>query len=261
MLILISCTRARNTNVEIPQDKHMDGLEIMTFMWWLFFTLIYSYYCGVLTMFFATPISIPFDTLESVIQAYPNWRLMIQDGTEGWFNDMAKAGDPDYMTIWQRYLGNPTETAFHSIEHGIELIEKGQNVIFIDKTALILHKRSNPFMQKIHTITTPSNIYSNNLGYLLLHKNSPLHPIFMQGTSHFRESGLESQLIYHSLGGSEQSATSPSEGHILAIGETVTVFLMMLTVCIVALIVLCGEVTYKRFLKKDTMCGKAQHQK
>ena len=45
-----------------------------------FFVLINAFYGGAMTMFFASEISIPFDTIRGAIQAYPDWKLMFQAG-------------------------------------------------------------------------------------------------------------------------------------------------------------------------------------
>ena len=65
-------------------NEMMNGIQMMTFTSWLFFTLITSYYSGVLTMFFAAPALEPFETISDVIQAYPEWRLMFEEGNAKW---------------------------------------------------------------------------------------------------------------------------------------------------------------------------------
>ena len=158
---------------------------------------------------------------------------------------MAQQGDQDFMTLWKRYENNPTETTYDSIEHGLQLIEKGQNVIRVSRNKLLGHLKTNPTKQKIHVINIGEVQFSN----FILHKNSPLLPMFNQGTSYFRETGLERQLFYKWFGNLDKpSDSTPSEGSILTLGQTMTVFIVMLAVFVIALFLLCGELTFKRLL-------------
>ena len=56
------------------------GIQLMKFMWVIFFVLVNAYYCGVLTMFFTIKTLAPFKTVNDVIKSYPNWKLMLEDG-------------------------------------------------------------------------------------------------------------------------------------------------------------------------------------
>ena len=224
-----------------------NGLDIITFIGWLFFTLVNSYYCGVLTMFFATPISLPFDNMRSAIQAYPTWNLIFAQGYEGWIRIMAESGDQDFRSLWQRYQVDKTGTTFDSVKNGLKHIEAGQNVMYLDKNMLLGYLRSNPTKQKIHMISLGKFVF----GHLLIHKNSPLLPIFKQGTTQIRETGLERQLFYKWFG--EFNDLHNPEENTLTIGQMVSVFVMMLVVFVVALMVLCGELIYRQFFSIVTM--------
>ena len=221
----------------------LNGIKTMTFLGWLFFTLVHSYYCGVLTMFFAVPAPVPFETVSDALRAYPEWTLMFSDGAKQWVHNMAELGDQDCISLWQRYEDNPTETTYSSIEHGLQLIESGHNVIWISRNMLLGHLKSNPTKQNILIIRTGKEKFS----HMLLHKNSPLLPMFNQGASYLRETGIERELFYKWFGDvDKQIGSTPSEGNILNLGQMVTVFIAMLAVIVVALFVLCGELTFKR---------------
>ena len=229
-------------------DDNMNGIQILTFTWWLFFTLINSYYGGVLTMFFTTPTTVPFETLKEVILAYPDWKVRFPAGLKDWIHDMAEGGNPDYALLWQRYQENSDETTYGSIESGLELIESGQNVLLVDENMLLGHIKSNPTKQKF--ITKNFREYAD-LGCILFSKESPLLPMFYQGVSYLRESGLQQQLYYKWFGDWDaQRGSISTEGHVLSISEMAIVFVMILTVFVTALIVLCGELLLKKFFKK-----------
>ena len=235
--------------------ENMNGIEILTFTWWLFFTLVYAYYCGVLTMFFTIPAPVIFETMTDVVEAYPDWKLMLLDGSQGGVYERAERGDPDYIAIWQQYEDKATETLFDSIEDGLEHIEKGKNVMFVDKNQLFGHMKSHSTTGNIHMINAITK--DHGLACLLLHNNSPLLPIFNQGVRYLRENGLERQMFYKWFGDWEKHSTPP-EGHILSLGEMLTVFVMMLAVFGVVLIVLCGELTFKQFFSCLTRHGQRE---
>ena len=228
-------------------DKKRNGMKIMTFMWWIFFTLVNSYYSGVLTMFFTATATPPFETIKDAIQAYPNWRFMFLDGLQGWLFDMyngAESGDKDFISVWQRYKENPDETTYYSIKNGLELIENGPNVIFLDERIFLTHLKSNPTKQKMHIIKLKEK---STFANLLFYKNSPLLPIFKQGVSNLWETGMERQLAYKWAGGwPKDSGSAPSGGNVLTLGQMVLVFAFMLLVFVISVMVLCIELAFKQ---------------
>ena len=43
---------------------------------WIFFVLLNSFYGGAMTMFFANEVTLPFENIRDVLQAYPEWDLL-----------------------------------------------------------------------------------------------------------------------------------------------------------------------------------------
>ena len=236
-LIGTMCTIAQN----------MNGTQILTFTWWLFFTLVYSYFCGVLTMFFAVPAPVIFETLTDVVDSYPDWKLMLLDGSQGGVYERAAKGDPDYIEIWQQYEDNATDSLFYSMESGLEYIEKGKNVLFVDKNQLLGHMKSHSTVDNMHMINAGTT--DHGLACLLLHDNSPLLPMLNQGVKYLRENGLERQLFYKWFGNWEnQNGSSPPEGHIVSLRDLLTSFAGMVVALVATLVLLCLEITFKQFL-------------
>ena len=62
--------------------EHTNGYMITSTTGWFFFVLLNAFYGGALTMFFTSEISIPFNTIEDVMKAYPLWRLKMMDGND-----------------------------------------------------------------------------------------------------------------------------------------------------------------------------------
>ena len=229
-------------------DKTRNAPKIMMFIWWIFFTLVNSYYCGVLTMFFTTTSPVPFKTMSDVIQAYPNWKFRFQKGWfNGWLYEMTERGEPDFIKLWQRYQENPAETTYSSIKNGLELIESGPNVIFADGNMILANLKKSSAAQKIYMISLGKHESYN----LIFYKNSPLLPMFKQGASDFRETGLERQLFYKWFGEwAAETNTASSEQKVLTLGHMVLVFAIMLAAFVITLIVLCGELAFQNFLSK-----------
>ena len=199
-------------------------------------------------MFFTTT-SVPFESMSDVVQAYPNWRLLLQDGYQGWILEMATSGDPDFTSLWQQYQKHPSETLYDSIEDGLELIETGHNVILMEQNRLLGHLKSHPTKQNIFM----SSLKIVEFRCLLFQKNSPLLPMFNQGVSYLWESGLKRKLFHKWFGDLDNpNGSTPSEGHILTLGQMVTALVMMLVVFVVVLFVLCGELTFKRLRNRLT---------
>ena len=237
--------------------ENMNGIQILTFAWWLFFTLVSAYYCGVMTMFFTLPAPILFETLTDVVESYPDWKLMLLDGTEGGVYERAATGDPDYQAIWQQCEDNSTETMFDSMKSGLEHIEKGNNVMFVDKNQLFGYVKSHSTIDNLHMINTMTK--DHGLACILLHDNSPLLPMFNQGVRYLRENGLERRLFYKWFGNlhNQNGLTSP-EGHILSLTELQMAFAMMLGVFIVTLTLLCGELTFKKLFQPQAKNGQRE---
>ena len=112
-------------------------------------------------------------------------------------------------------------------------------MIYVDKNMLLGHLKSTSNKQKIHII----NLGKFELGCVMFPKNSPLVPILNQGARYLRENGLERQLYNKWIG--EYLDVSTSEGDVITLGQMVAAFAMMLVVCGVALMLLCGELAYK----------------
>ena len=55
------------------------------FFGWSFFVLINAYYGGALTMFFASEVGLPFETMRDVLKAVPTWTLLHLSGSEAHF--------------------------------------------------------------------------------------------------------------------------------------------------------------------------------
>ena len=71
--------------------EHTDGYMMSSTSIWMFFLLVNAFYGGALTMFFTSELGIPFNTIEDVMKAYPDHKLMMMDGNQVYFVYKAKA--------------------------------------------------------------------------------------------------------------------------------------------------------------------------
>ena len=69
---------------------------------WIFFVLLNAYYSGALTMFFTTEIRVPFNSIEEVMKAYPDWKLKFMSGNDVFFQ---------YKAIQVSYAPSPIKYA------------------------------------------------------------------------------------------------------------------------------------------------------
>ena len=232
------------SNVLISDEKSQ-GPKMLTFMSMVFFVLANAYYCGVLTMFFSYPAAKVFDTERQAMQAYPEWKLFFLKGWETNVYRFVTQGIPEYVNYWKRYKDNPTGSTFDSIKEGLELVD-GNNIIMINELQLLSHLKINPTKQRFHVFG------QHNIGHrcLLFHRNSPLVPMFKQGVSHFREKGIEHELLTKWFGKWKKNDDT-LDGNTLTLGQMMLVFILMAVVYALCLTFLCGEIMFHWFKKTN----------
>ena len=60
--------------------ENTSGYMIASISAWYFFVLLNAFYGGALTMFFTSEMTIPFESIQDVMRAYPDWNLLMLDG-------------------------------------------------------------------------------------------------------------------------------------------------------------------------------------
>ena len=66
----------------ISNYEKTESWMISTTIIWLCFVPLEAYYGGALTMFFTSEVTIPFETLTDVLEAYPSWKLNVKNGLQ-----------------------------------------------------------------------------------------------------------------------------------------------------------------------------------
>ena len=155
-------------------------------------------------------------------------------------------GDKDYAKFWERYLDNKESATYRSEKEGLEKITKS-NVVILAYDKLMGYLRANPTDKKLYFFGHFRDPDRANM----FCKNSPLVPIFNQGALYLRENGIE-HLIGHKWIGSYKQEYSIMEKTVLNAGQTVMAFVLLMGCFGMSLIILCGEVIFRK-----TKFGKA----
>ena len=69
--------------------SNMTASRIVKFQLYLTWFLMHSYYAGSMKMFFATDLTLPFDTLRDVLKDFPTWNLVYIYGNDIFFEVLA----------------------------------------------------------------------------------------------------------------------------------------------------------------------------
>ena len=239
--------------------EYTDGYKISTTSIWIFFLLMNAYYGGAMTMFFTNEVTIPFETIEDVLRAYPNFNLMMETGNDVHFNRKAlyvsikifilfhqmmspsmPFQDPLYAEFWSRVQDDPEKTVYKNIEEGLSTIQNVENVIHVSYEILLGYFRSNPFAyHKIKVFDKKKGNYNG----LIVPLNSPLKPILQKGAVNLIETGALDHLV-KSWVGRGLPVNKESEKMVLSAGQVFLVFgIMLLTIGTVCCILLCEVVT------------------
>ena len=70
----------------MPQFEETGSFKIGSTAIWYFFVLINAYFGGALTMFLASEVSVPFESIREVMRSYPTWKLWMHSGGCGHIN-------------------------------------------------------------------------------------------------------------------------------------------------------------------------------
>ena len=69
---------------------------------WISYVLLYAYYSGAMTMFFASPSALPFQTVRQGLALYPDWKMVMNRESVILIQPLADAGDAQFKQQWDR---------------------------------------------------------------------------------------------------------------------------------------------------------------
>ena len=215
-----------------------------------FFLLILAYYEGALIMFFSTDSEVVFDDIKDVISMYPQRKLLMREGYDIYYLSHVESGDKDYIEFWNRVQNQPKESVFSSLHDVFQRFPEGGVVIHELEGALESYLGQCGGERKEHfdVYVRERAEYHN----LIVNKNSPLGPILRFGSRlllergagpDFRTSWNRNQTDCDSLHLRQKPSMSIQFCHF------VYLFVALLFIMIVALIILIGEVTWKKLFQ------------
>ena len=151
----------------------------------LFFVLLNSFYGGAMTMFFANDITLPFENIHGAIQAYPEWKLLMMQGMESFY----QGDDPDNIAFMERVNLHPKDMTFDTIENGIERLRNGHTVIHVGKEGFNYYINNNPRVTSSQRLLVVEDGKDPFITGIIFTLNSPLKPLFDRAITRLREGG------------------------------------------------------------------------
>ena len=167
-------------------SENMASLKLIRSWGWYFWFLLEVYYSGALTMFFSTEITVPFENMRQVMQAYPDWKLQMMHGMQVFFIYHVQDGDPDYVGFWDRVENLPDETTFSTFDEGVRRMQEEFGVILFEEGRLKGYMKENPAAQQgLKVFDKRSREFYN----MIVTNNSPLGPMLKHGAGTILEKG------------------------------------------------------------------------
>ena len=230
-------------NGKIFQKYH----RIILCITWIFFLVVEIYYEGAMTMLFTTQTFVPFHSIKDVMQAYPDWKLMMRHGFEAYYIDYVEEGDSDYVSFWKRVKENPRESVFSSVGQAVSYHENDPVVIHDLQSAIDVHgKYGDPRLsEKLEVFNKGRTEYYA----LIVTENSPLGPILRHGMKVLYERGVVAHLSSKWLGGGDTSMRdkTSSRKSDLDISDTFLAFSGLVMVMVLCFLLFIGEYLMKYF--------------
>ena len=92
-------------------------------------------------MFFTTEITVPFSYMKEVSSAYPDWKLRLKPGDEGFLYLLAADGDQKAAEFFDRIQNFPTDAQFPTVQEGIKKIISEKSAILLSENELRLYNK------------------------------------------------------------------------------------------------------------------------
>ena len=246
-VILITTAIYISILIKKNSDKQLssESWRVLEFVIWSFFTIVYAYYGGALTMFFANKQTLPFETLTEALSVSPEWRVLLMKngyGTVIFEHKAHKQLIPEYQKYMQKVESAPQSYLVETHKDGIMSL-KEDRTMFSDLQHLI-RSVYNKHSRELPQISLFDRERSSRTLTLAFTKNSPLAPFFKKITQKSVQGGLRDALILEWFGPKIKPKAN-SESYSLSIGQTFLVFTIMAAAIILSLIVYALEVLYR----------------
>ena len=217
-----------------PGQGLQSSSRIMTIVGWVFMLItINGYFDGALTMFFADEGGIAFESQRDILNAFPDWTLIMRKSHLSHMIGLAEE-DELYREYVEQIEKDPKKFFVKNVQKGIERMEEGQNALMISDGYL------RQYYKKNSSETRPNTVYDSKVsGYMILTENSPLLPIFTTGSREMYEMGivkfLEDKWIGKNL---EPKVTDPLHTVVLSFGQMIAIFIGLGTAIAISMVLL-----------------------
>ena len=233
--------------VWLKSNKQLSSESILELVIWLFFTIVYAYYGGALTMFFANEQRLPFETLTEALDFSPEWRVLLLNdgyGTVIFEHKAHRQLIPEYQKYLKKVKSSPESYMVDTHKDGLMSL-KEDRILYSDLEHLI-RSVYNKHSQELPQISLFDRERSARTLKLAFTKNSPLAPFFKKITQKSVQGGLRDALILEWFG-PKIRPKAKSESYSLTIGQTFLVFAIMGVAIILSIIIYSFEVFYRNF--------------
>ena len=231
------------------EGKMGNRRRAVTIAGWFLLLLISSYYCGALTMYFTSSPFLPFETINDVLKAHPDWTLTHLRGTQVRFFSNP---DPDFVTYWSSIKNQLEKYSHADSKEAFKRLENEKTIAYISSSRFQHYLKNNPDMRRNVRSFAHQKPYHD---YLIIPKGSPLGIIMRQAFYELEESGLFSYLYVKHFGDSvkRRRYTSMMDSLVtLSAGQVILIFLIMVTTILSVLCILVLEFLWKKFLRRRT---------
>jgi hypothetical protein len=230
------------------QDEILKRINrLVLFMAWTCYLLIEVYYEGALTMFFTTEMGVPFDSINDVMKAYPDWRLLMRSGFEAYYINHVDAGDEDYIKFWNRVKEYPEENTFSGIEEAITKHSRSPVVIHDMEGSIDTYSKSGKGDAMDHLAIFDKG--RTEWYGLIVTENSPLGPILKYGANKLHERGVFDHLTAKWLGGGagcRPVVDMSASNMVLGLKHVSLIFVILGSLMILSFIMFLAEL-YKKY--------------
>ena len=214
--------------------------KCIIFLTWFCYMLIEIYYEGALTMFFSTKSRNPFENIRDVMKAYPDWKLLMQSGTEIYFLPFVESEDVDYTKFWKRVEETPDESVYNRFEETVRKRKNEDIILHVSQSAVDVYRKKSK--RNLEVFGKSSNEYFG----LITTKNSPLGIVLQHGSNIMSERGVFSYLQNKWLRNSDSSCSkvSSSDKTVVNLTHINLAFICYGIILFICILLLVGEIYF-----------------
>ncbi len=240
LLLTLSLASTIFIGKDLDLDKRA-SLRISKLSCWLFFLLLNAFYSAALTMFFSSPSSVPFHTLEEGVNA-PAWKFFIIRESYYYLLIYPQSdGMPGGLThVYEKLMETIDESSVENTEEAVDkLVNEPGTFYFPDEVRLTYYLKHN---QRGDVTTFGEGLRQS--WTLMLANDSPYRRMFYHGFLGLQQSGAMDQILQRWIGKLQKEPTLETTK--LAAGHVALVFFILLWAYVLSIVILIIECLYRK---------------